>query len=517
MSTNTGSTAPPANAGSGAVQNYQTDALQEHVDSTPLLINRLGQWSQAVDTVYNYVNGYLSTQNSITSNLEKTRKSINEVPLFLGTHDAQPTAQQAAHTEASHPVEPPKEVSLGEAFTSLQHRTDYLINDSDKAASAIKSTILPNLETLKSDIDAHFKTLRSSGQKGIKDVEKAREHTLRLVERLGRLTSSFGTQRIDNKDDPYVLHRQTRAAVVEQINRENIQAEAALNVQRSFASMEAHIVEVLQKSLQSLDEIVQTFTSRFVNNQSYLSQTFQTIDMKKEWADFTTQNKASLVPESNYQRDPSKVVFTNSTHQSTVPLIKGVLSRKRTVLKNYTQGYFVLTRSGFLHQFKSKDPQQEPTPELSLYLPDSGLGALPARTSGDLTFVIISKNAKRSLGTKHKYTFKASNYDELVAWYNACAEVNGGVRVDDDQAISPVASPSPDSPSSPVDSPMSPNAVPPASTAAAKNVPATAAPTSTAVPAAATSAPTTQAQQAASAIPEARHAAGGPDPTFGNF
>lgn len=510
----TNTTAPTSQGGSGAIQNYQTDALQEHIDSTPLLISRLSQWSLAVDTVYNYVTGYLNTQTNLTSSLEKTRKSISDVPQFLGSQE-RPTAQgTAGNTEASQLNEPPTEATLGQAFASLQHRTDYLINDSNKAAGVIKSTILPNLETLKADIDAHFKTLRNSGQKGIKEVEKAREHTLRHVERLGRLSSSFGTQKLDNKDDPYIVHRQTRAAVVEQINKENVQADAALNVQRSFASLEAHIVEVLQNALKTLDSTVETFSTQFMNTHSFLNKTFAGINVDKEWNNFTTQNKASLVPETNYQRDPSKVVFTNSSHQSTVPLMEGVLSRKGTVLKNYSQGYFVLTRSGFLHQFKSRDPSQDPTPELSLYLPGSGLGALPARASGELSFIIISKNAKRSFGQKHKYTFKAANYDELVSWYNACAEVNGGVRVDDDQAISPAASPSPPSPSSPI---ASPSAVPPA-TAAAKAPAATAAPASTAVPAAATTAaPTTQAQQAASAVPEARAAAGGADPTFGNF
>lgn len=396
-----------------AVQDYDTDALQEHVDSTAVLISRLEQWHQGVKAARAYVDGYHRLHTDIGSNLERTAKATNEGPQFPDSGAARGSAASDAPT-------------LANVFLSLRTQTTSLAQKNQTVLQGIKGTVVPQLDSLEEEIEKHYKTLRTQGSKGMKEIKNARDSSQKLIETLGRVTSSFGTRGIDHKDDPYVLKRRVEANIWDQVGKENTQAEAALSVQRSFASLETHILQILQQCLSNLDQLISGFAIYESDSAKQVTKNFQSINVEKELNYFKAVNKENLVPDTGYQRTVSHVHFPNENHSSTKPIIEGVLSRKTTVLKNYQQHYFVVTPAGYMHQFKSKDATADAQPELSWYLPDCQLSG----NSDNYTFRVVGKEAGKVLGGRHKYVFKTTSIVELEAWYNAIARVTGNRPTD---------------------------------------------------------------------------------------
>lgn len=459
-----------------SIQKYETDALQEHVDSTPILISRLDQWRHSVHVVQQYIQGYYQIHAGITANLEKTLKSIGDVPTFGG----------------AAPQESPSTSQLSTVFRDLQTEVNGLLQRSSATANGIKTSVLPSLDDVSSEIDKHYKTLRTQGTKGIKEVEKCREHTQKLVESLGQVTSSYGSRALSYHEDPLILHRKVESAVAEQVARENTQAEAALNVQKSFASLETHVVQTIRHALANLASLNEGFDKSEYEMNTKITTMFAEINMSNEWELFNKTNQENLVPSSNYQRDPSMVTFMNKTHPSTKPVLQGVLNRKGTVLKSYNQGYYIISPAGYLYQFKNAEPTQDSTPDLSLFLP--GCQVSKSSKAGDYVFKIVGKDSQKAISTRHKYVFKANSPQELTMWYGAVARMTGNEPIQDDD--SEPSSPIDAAPSSAVPSvPQSP-ASPPTSQMASANLNATATPA--AAPAAVSPAPAATAAAGAS-------------------
>ena len=124
----------------------------------------------------------------------------------------------------------------------------------------------------------------------------------------------------------------------------------------------------------------------------------------------------------------SNISFPNQNHASTKPLIAGSLERKsRVALKGYDTGYYVITPSKYLHQFNDDDDvRKDPTPELSLYLPDCTIGGINGEK-----FNIKGKDASKgkvgsAMAMSHELAFKAHTVADAEKWYAVIREAASG-------------------------------------------------------------------------------------------
>ena len=157
--------------------------------------------------------------------------------------------------------------------------------------------------------------------------------------------------------------------------------------------------------------------------------TTQSIPRDFEWKGFVSRNSAVLIDPAAPRRDVSQIKFPNQDHVATVPLIAGTLERKsRAALKGFSSGYCAITRSKFLHEFKSDDDlQNDPTPDISLHLPDCTVGAL-----GGNQFHIKGKDVSgnkiaTTLSMSHEFEFRAPTPDVAQRWWSIIHEMAGSV------------------------------------------------------------------------------------------
>lgn len=413
--------------------------LKDVQDPTYGLLSRLESWIHVVDMIDAYVDSHIAIQKSITQGLEKARKNVADAPRFdyASSGSSDPSSPVADTGEASSSV-----TGVAESFEVLRSTTDALINKSNDTEQGLRTGVLPQLATLKGDIEKHIKGLKSTGVKNSKDVQKAKEVTQASIEKLGSYVSSFNINthtKLDYKNDPYVLHRHVVQALEDQVAKENYQTDALISVEKNFETLEKHITQVIQQAVSLLHSTLTNYSRVGTEGYDNIAQTFAAIPAGYEWSKFASNPNSYVVPYDKPKRRIENIYFANSDAPSTKPVIEGIMQRKDgKLLKSYTSAYYVLTPSRFLLQYSSQDSVRDATPEFAIYIPDAQVGELNPHNTGKHKFIITAKDGARTIGIGHKtYTFKLNTHDELVSWHNAIT----GKSLEGSPITSPTASP----------------------------------------------------------------------------
>ena len=312
----------------------------------------------------------------------------------------------------------------------------------------LKGTVLPILDRLHQEIKNKTKELQKGAVKGSKEVDKARNNTQKYIELLGQHTAAFSSSggKVEPSNDPYIIQRGIKYRLNKQVLEENNNRHDLISVQDQFAAFESHIIQTFQQAMQAFIQAVGGQSERQKAMYSDVVATTQNIPLDFEWQGFIKRNSGTMIDPSAPQRSVSNISFPNENHASTRPLIAGSLERKsRVALKGYDTGYYVVTPSKFLHQFKDDDDfRTDPTPELSLYLPDCTIGGINGEK-----FNVKGKDASKgkvgsAMAINHELSFKAHTASDAEKWHSVIKTAAGG----SDAVFSPTSS----LPTSPVES-----------------------------------------------------------------
>lgn len=288
-------------------------------------------------------------------------------------------------------------------------------------------------------------------------MEGARNTTQKHIELLGQQTANFESSggKMASHQDPYVVHRQVHHRLNKQIMEENNCKHDLIAVQDNFGTFENHIIEVMQQAMMTFNQLVGGQAARDQNIYSDMAMAVQRVPLDFEWVNFAVRNAHMLQDPGAPDRTMDSTPFPNQGHVSTKPLIEGTLSRKsrnKLSMAGFTAGYYVVTPSKFLHEFKDSDNfRNDPTPELSIYLPDAIIGA----TNGD-KFNVKGKDSSKGFGSTFsgnaEIAFQAHSAADAEKWSeiirNAAGatgpsspghiSTNGGSSTGPNSPISPV-------------------------------------------------------------------------------
>lgn len=248
-------------------------------------------------------------------------------------------------------------------------------------------------------------------------------------------------------DDPYVVQRHVYHSLGKQVMEENNHRNDLIAVQSNFEHFEGHVIEVIQQSLMSFNQFVGGQAQKEQQLYADILNNAQNVTLDFEWTRFKQRNQTLLIDPNAPERTVEGIQFANQNHQSTQPLIEGTLERKsrnKLSFAGYSTGYYVVTPANFLHEFKDNDNfKKEPTPELSIYLPDAVVGAV----SGE-KFNVKGKDVSKGFGSKlsgsSELAFKAHTAADASTWHAVISSAAGA-------SSSAAYSSTPTSPISPVE------------------------------------------------------------------
>ncbi len=299
-----------------------------------------------------------------------------------------------------------------------------LVNTHLETEKNLKGSVLPILDRLHKEIKNKAKELASGASKGAKEVEKVRNTTQKHIELLGQTTAGFESSggKMNPSEDPYIVHRGVYHRLGKQVMEENNNRHDLIAVQNNFAQFEAHIIEVIQQAFAAFHSFVGGQAQKQEQIYSDMLGTAQRVPPDFEWTGFVQRSSAILIDPNSPERTVEAISFPNQNHSSTKPLIEGTLERKsrnKLSLSGYSTGYYVVTPSKFLHEFKDNDNiRKDPQPELSIYLPDAIIGA----TSGE-KFNVKGKDVSKGIGSKlsgtSEISFKAHTAADASKWHEA--------------------------------------------------------------------------------------------------
>ncbi|KAK2813259.1 hypothetical protein FQN49_008318 [Arthroderma sp. PD_2] len=381
----------------------EEDAIpdSDYKDTTNLLVERLQAWKHVCGNLEDYMTTTMKVQKSHAKELEKIFKTVSE-----------PVKEEHHFDQGSSGI-------LG-LFEVLRRNTQGLAEAHAEAEKRLKQSVVPLLERLHTEIKAKAKELGSGAIKHGKEVTKSRGVTQKHIELLGQYAATFETSksRLDAAYDPYVLSRGVTYRLGRQVADENLHFQEILTIQNSFPTFETHIIETIQRALNEFFQCMGAQTDHHRNMYSNIVSHSQQIPTDFEWANFFERNDATLLNPNSPPRDLATIKYANQDHHATKPLVEGILDRKsRAVLKGYTGGYFAVTPAGYLHGFKENDDtRHEPTPDISLYLPECTIGGF-----NDLKFSVKGKDLSGSkVGSAFhmtsEFNFKARTKNDFEQW-----------------------------------------------------------------------------------------------------
>ncbi|EZF33385.1 hypothetical protein H109_03554 [Trichophyton interdigitale MR816] len=381
----------------------EEDAIpdSDYKDTTNLLVERLQAWKHVCGNLEDYVATTMKVQKSHAKELEKVFKTVSE-PIKEEHHFDQGATGVAG------------------LFESLRRNTQGLAEAHADAENRLKTSVVPILENLHTEIKTKAKELGGGAIKHGKEVTKSRAVTQKHIELLGQYAATFETSksRLDAAHDPYILSRGVTYRLGRQVADENLHFQEILTIQNSFPAFEKHIVETIQRAMNEFFQCMTAQTDHHRNMYSNIVNHAQEIGVDFEWNNFFKRNDATLLDPNAPQRDLATIKYANQDHHATKPLVEGILDRKsRAMLKGYTGGYFAVTPAGYLHGFKENDDtRHEPVPDISLYLPECTIGGF-----NDLKFSVKGKDLSggkvgNTFHMTSEYNFKARTKNDLEQW-----------------------------------------------------------------------------------------------------
>ncbi|KAG0057391.1 hypothetical protein BGZ83_010850 [Gryganskiella cystojenkinii] len=305
---------------------------------------------------------------------------------------------------------------------------------SDQHASAarfVEETVVKNLRRLKQDIKAKIKALKADTNLYSNRVFKERELTQERIASLAKAIGLFdmaGQHQPDMEkmqSDPYVINLSLKRQLAKQVHEENLFARALKQCQEQVATFESHIIRDVKQILGSFAEYQLTngTSTSFAQTWGTTDLALNVLQEDSEWNNFLEKHGHRLFPSELVDANPDDLDYPCKDSPYVLPVKTAHMSRQSSVLKNWKDGYFVLTLAGWLHVFDSADLEKDPVPDRSIYIPTAILG--PHTEPGQKQHV-FSLDGKGKGGLLHRdaqtFTVRANSRDEMLEWWSECSK-----------------------------------------------------------------------------------------------
>ncbi|KAF9905088.1 hypothetical protein EC991_002041 [Linnemannia zychae] len=300
------------------------------------------------------------------------------------------------------------------------------------AARFVDETVVKNLRRLKQDIKLRLKALKSDSNlynsKVFKEREATQERIGQLAKAIGlfeKVATGFQPDMEKSQSDPYLIHLALKRQLAKQVHEENLFARALQQCQEQTRTFEAHVIKEIKQILAAFAQYqVGHASAGFSQSWAQTEMALQVLQEDTEWLHFLDRHKNRLFPSELVDSNPEELDYPCKENPYVHPVKTAHLSRQSSVLKNWRDGFFVLTLAGWLHVFSSsKDLGTDSVPERSIYLPTAVLG--PHSDSAQKQHV-FSLDGKGMGGLLHRdaqtFTVRAHSREEMLSWWDEIAK-----------------------------------------------------------------------------------------------
>ncbi|KAK4685725.1 hypothetical protein P7C73_g4419, partial [Tremellales sp. Uapishka_1] len=379
-----------------------------------ILIERFTAWKQIVKMLISYFEGVADIEANTSKELTKLGAVI-QVPFrpgnqFLG------------------------EGGMQDVFYTIRDKTRAIADHHASLARTIESSIVQHLQKLRTEIKAHIKNVQNDTGKLAASVAKERELSTKAIADLARAIGAVNNtpMQVGAKEDPFAVNMAVNRQLQRQVNEENALQKSIVIMQQNSAHFEEGIVRSIQSAWSTFDEWQARMTTSVQESWRTLGVNMAQLMPDREWISFAARSDHLLDPETPL-RNPDAIDYPGKNDPAVTPVHTGMLERKKRFTKAYKEGFYVLTPSGYLHEYSSSDPTTATHPIWSLFLPACTLGPpSSATTATSHKFHIEGRKDGTSAygktpggkggffsgGSETAFTFRARSHEEMMEVWN---------------------------------------------------------------------------------------------------
>ncbi|KAF8978566.1 hypothetical protein BGZ52_005886 [Haplosporangium bisporale] len=312
-------------------------------------------------------------------------------------------------------------------------------------ARFVEETVVKHLRRLKQDLKGKIRALKGDTNLYNNRVFRERELTQERIGGLARAIALYeragGYKAEENmRSDPYLVNLALKKQLAKQVHEENLFARSLRQVQEEVATFESRIVKEVKQILNSYANYNRNNVSPAFNQSWAAAEAALTaLQDNTEWNEFMDRNGYRLFPSELADTDLEEINYPGKQNPYVAPIKTAHLSRKSSVLKNWKDGFFVLTMAGWLHVFTTAPDATgtEAAPDRSIYVPTAVLGnhsgpsqkqhvfSLDGKGQGGLlhrdnqTFTIGRLALANALSFD---SIRAHSRDEMLEWWTAVSK-----------------------------------------------------------------------------------------------
>ncbi|GAA5894220.1 uncharacterized protein JCM6883_003753 [Sporobolomyces salmoneus] len=382
-----------------------------HIRPDHEIVDRLQQWKHIDKSLLHYYKGLAHIEHAAS----KSTLALNET-IQVPFHEGHGFLGEGGWQEVLY------EVRDNNRLLADQHQS---------FADTIEQTVVRELEGVRSELKSHIAAVEKEASALADEVEHEREISVKQLTELQSGIDTFENSSVQMlpQKDPYLSHSLVQNQLKKQVHKENDLQAALIRFQQQQASFEEGIAKSIQSACKLYEDARKTHVEELTKVHTTIAEALQRVDPKAEWEHYINQESTNLIDPNTPSRSISAINFPGMNHASTHPLREGYLERKKRFTKKYTESYYVLTPSGYLHERRSPNSADTTAPGFSLFLPECSLSA-PAKVSDKSHKFHLTgnkavkssaeakvKNTLRFGGKEIAYTFRARTHNEMLAWH----------------------------------------------------------------------------------------------------
>jgi len=379
-----------------------------------VLIERFEAWKRICKNLIAYFEGIADIENNTSKELTKLGGVI-QVPFHAGNQFLGDGGMQ-------------------DIFFGIREKTRNIADHHANLARTVDMSIVQHLQKLRAEIKAHIKNIQMDTGKLAVSVAKEREVSTKVITDLARsITMLKNTpMHVTAKEDPWYTNSLVARQLQKQVQEENALQKSIIIMQQNSEHFEEGVVRAIQTAWETFDNWSNRMSTSVQDTWATMGVLMKSVQPNTEWLAFAARSDHLLDPETPL-RNIDHINYPGKDDPSVLPVHEGMLERKKRFTSNYSEGFYVLTPAGYLHELTSSDGYKHPDPRLSLFLPECTLGAPSTIHSRSYKFHIegrkgnpnTSKGAGKLLGGgSSAFTFRASNYEDMMEWWNDAKQLS---------------------------------------------------------------------------------------------
>ncbi|RKP07178.1 hypothetical protein THASP1DRAFT_24625 [Thamnocephalis sphaerospora] len=333
--------------------------------------------------------------------------------------------------------------AISDLIHALHTSAKEMSEQQERSARAIHDQTIRELTRLRLECKRRSrevnKELLGVKQKATKANDKAKTRLVQLERACDDLQTSLASRRLNQEEktlptDPWLTKLEVQYCLSKQFAKENRYQQALVSFQQSLAAFETSAVQTITAAVNTYNDWRLKDLHAQITRLKQVHSVTERQDRDKEHSHFIERHAGHLPTANTPLRSLATATFPRMDDPGAIAARIGRIEKKGGLLNQWREYRAVLSAAGYVHIFPvssglgadaQTDFTQQPTPELSIYLPHCTIGAHSLEGAAENSFELTERVVDGGglfRKSQHRYQIRVATRDDMLAWWEAMGQ-----------------------------------------------------------------------------------------------